>query len=170
MNYQDFVDIVVNECIEFADYLDYLPVDEFGEDEVMDSLKSSHNEKAKEALRFYRNLSVKKAEVLLEKVFEKLEHYYDDVYEEVDSNVEERHVLLEGNSMNRYSKEYDDFLYSGYGSSMSFEQYQRQIVGCPVTRFANNNDYDNWAGSGLGSSMSFNEYCRQNGLACGPGF
>ena len=169
MNYQEFVAVVVNECIEFADYLDYLPVDEFGEDEVLDSLKSSHSEKAKEALKFYKRLSVEKAEILMERVFDKLEHYYDDVYEEIDSTVEEKPVSLESTS-NRHSKKYDDFLYSGYGSSMSFEQYQRQIVGCPVTRFANNNDYDIWVGSGLGASMSFNEYCRQNGLACGPGF
>ena len=170
MNYQEFVDVVVTECVEFADYLGYLPVDDFCEEEVLDSLESSDNVFAKEALKFYKRLSVEKAEILMKRVFDKLEHYYDDVYEEIDSAVEEKSVSLEGNSMNRYSKEYDDFLYSGYGSSMSFEQYQRQIVGCPVTRFANNNDYDNWAGSGLGSSMSFNEYCRQNGLACGPGF
>lgn len=65
---------------------------------------------------------------------------------------------------------YDDFLYSGYGSKMSFGQYQREICGLPVTRFANMDDFDTWAGSGLGSSMSFNEYCRQNGLAQNPIF
>ena len=74
MNYQEFVDVVVTECVEFADYLGYLPVDEFGEEEVLDSLESSDNVFAKEALKFYKRLSVEKAEILMEKVFNKLEN------------------------------------------------------------------------------------------------
>lgn len=74
MNYQEFVNITVDECIKFADYLGYLPPEEFGEEEIIDSLESSNNQKAKEALIFYKNLSVTKADVLLEKVFNKLEN------------------------------------------------------------------------------------------------
>ena len=74
MNYQEFVNITVDECIKFADYLGYLPPEEFGEEEIIDSLESSNNQKAKEALKFYKNLSVTKADVLLEKVFNKLEN------------------------------------------------------------------------------------------------
>lgn len=74
MNYQEFVNITVDECIKFADYLGYLPPEEFGEEEIIDSLEISNNQKAKEALKFYKNLSVTKADVLLEKVFNKLEN------------------------------------------------------------------------------------------------
>ena len=90
MKYSEFVGIVVDECVQFADYLDYLPVDEFGEDEVIDSLKSSHSDVSKEALKFYRNLSVQKAEVLMERIFEKLDHYYDDMFLETESVVGEK--------------------------------------------------------------------------------
>lgn len=170
MKYSDFVEIVVKECIDYADYMDCISVDEFDEDDIMNALLSSHDEVTKDALKFYNRLSVQKANILMKSVFKKLNQHIEELYQEVDSDIKNIDVCLDGNSMKCYSKEYDDFLYSGYGSSMSFEQYQRDIVGLPPTRFATNDDVDNWAGSGLGTSMSFNEYCRRNGLVGGSRF
>lgn len=170
MKYSDFVEIVVKECIDYADYMDFISVDEFDEDDIMNALLSSHNEGTKEALKFYNCLSVQKANILMERVFKKLDQYVEELYQEVDSDIKKMNVCLGSDSMKCCSKDYDDFLYSGYGSSMSFEQYQRDIVGLPPTRFATNDDFDNWSGSGLGTSMSFNEYCRRNGLIGGSRF
>lgn len=79
MTTKEFVAVSVKECIDFANYLDYLGLDEFDSDVIVQALESSKNPDAKRALDFMYKSSHDDVCKLFNKILKKLANYeYDD--------------------------------------------------------------------------------------------
>lgn len=72
MTTKECISITVKECIKFADYLDYLGLDEFDSHVIIQALESSNNPEAKRALDFISNSLHKDITKLFNKILKTL--------------------------------------------------------------------------------------------------
>ncbi len=78
MTTKECISITVKECIEYAKYLDYLGLDEFDSDVIIQALETSNNPEAKRALDFICDSLHKDVEKLFNKILRKLNQYTDE--------------------------------------------------------------------------------------------